>query len=73
MEEVGWKWKGKESEEVRKYKYLGYTVMTNKGQKEHVRERVKKAAVVMRKVRGLGKRRFGKDWARRLWLFNRLV
>lgn len=27
----------------------------------------------MGQVWGIGKRRFGKDWGRRLWLFNRLV
>lgn len=70
---VVWKWKGEKIEEVRKFRYLGYTLMANGGQKEHVRERVKKGAVVMREVWGIGKRRFGKDWARRMWLFDRLV
>lgn len=42
----------------------------NGNQEEHIKERVKKKAVVMRKVWGIGKRRFGKDWARRLWLFK---
>lgn len=27
----------------------------------------------MRKVWGIEKRRFGKDWGKRLWLFDRLV
>lgn len=36
-------------------------------------ERVRKGAAVMREVRGIAKRRFGKVWARRLWLFDRLV
>lgn len=70
---ITWKWKGKEIEEVRKFKYLGYTMMANGGQKEHLREVKRKGAVVMREVWGIGKRRFGKDWARRLWLFDRLV
>lgn len=47
--------------------------MANKGRKEHVRERVRKSAVVMKKVSGIGKSRFENDWARRLWLFNKLV
>lgn len=59
--------------EVRKFKYLGYTLVANGGQKEHVRERVKKGTVVIREIWGMRKTRFGKDWARRLWLFNRLV
>ena len=68
-----WRWKGKELEEVRSFKYLGYTIMGSGGQEEHVEERVRKGAAVMGKVWGLGKRLFGKDWGRRIWLFDRLV
>jgi len=60
-------------EEVKKYKYLGYTLQRNGGQEAHVKERVKKAAAVMGEVWGIGKRRFGRDWSRRLWLFDRLI
>jgi len=49
-ETIVWKWKGKEIEEVKRYKYLGYVVMANGGQNEHIEERVKKGAVVMRDV-----------------------
>lgn len=73
QKKVVWRWKGKEIEEVKKYKYLGYVMMANGGQKEHIEERVKKGAVVMREVWGIGKRKFRKDWARRMWLFDRLV
>lgn len=46
-----------------------------------VRDRVRKwqfngcrgAAVAMRQVWGIGKRRFRGDWGRRVWLFDRLV
>lgn len=73
QKKIIWKWKGKEIEEIKRYKYLGYVMMANGGQKEHIEERVKKGAVVMREVWGIGKRKFGKDWARRIWLFDRLV
>lgn len=56
-----WKWKRMEIEEVKKVKYLGYILATNGGQKEQVRERARKRAVVMRKVWRIGKRMFGKD------------
>ena len=36
-------------------------------------ERVKKGAAVMGEVWGIGKRMFGNDWERRLWLFDKLV
>lgn len=44
---VKWKWKGKVIEEVKRYTYLGYTIQRNGGQEAHVRERVKKGAVVI--------------------------
>lgn len=34
---------------------------------------MRKAAAIMGQVWGLGKRRFGKDWERRLWLYDRLI
>lgn len=33
---------------------------------------MKKAAAMMKQVWGIGKRRYGKDWGRRLWMFDRL-
>lgn len=51
---------------MRRFKYLGYILISNGGQREQVKGRVKKGAVVIRKVWELGKRRFGKDWAKRL-------
>lgn len=51
---------------MKRFKYLGYILMANGVQREQMKDRVKKETVVMRKVWGLGKRRFGKDWARRL-------
>jgi len=38
-----------------------------------VKDRGKKAAAILGQVWGIGKRRFGRDWGRRLWLFDRLV
>lgn len=38
---------------------LGYRFKKNRRQEVHVRERVKKAMVVMSEVWGIGKRRFG--------------
>lgn len=52
---------------------MGYTLRKDSSQEAHVRERIGRAAVGMGQVREIGKRRFGKDWDRRLWLFDRLV
>ena len=56
-----WKWKGKSIEEVKEFRYLGYTLKRNGRQDAHVRERIKRAAAVMKEVWGIGKRRFGGD------------
>jgi len=64
---VNRRWKGKERN-WKEYKYLGYTV--HRKQDKQIRERVTKA--VMGVVWGIEKKRFEKDWRRRIWLFNRL-
>ncbi|XP_011883922.1 PREDICTED: golgin subfamily A member 6-like protein 22, partial [Vollenhovia emeryi] len=71
--EIDWRWKGERIEEVKEFGYLGYKLQRNGGQEAQVRERVRRAATAMRQVWGIGKRKFGKDWRRRLWLFDRLV
>ncbi|XP_070529779.1 calponin homology domain-containing protein DDB_G0272472-like [Cardiocondyla obscurior] len=68
-----WVWKGEEIEEVKSFKYLGYTIMRNGEQKEHVKDRVRRAARIMGQVWSIGKRKFGKDWSKRIWLFDKLV
>lgn len=56
-----WLWKGREEEEVKEFRYLGYTLQRNGEQEAHVRERVRKTAVVMGQIWGIGKRRFEED------------
>lgn len=34
---------------------------------------MEKAAAVMGQIWGIGKKRFGRDWRRRIWLFDKLV
>ncbi|KYN34000.1 hypothetical protein ALC56_11664 [Trachymyrmex septentrionalis] len=38
-----WWWGGERIEEVKEYKYLGYVMTKCGGEKEHVRERIKRA------------------------------
>nr|XP_034194835.1 uncharacterized protein LOC117611057 [Osmia lignaria] len=68
-----WTWKGKKTEEVKSFKYLEYIFRRNGGNEMHIKDRVGKASVVMRQVWWIGKRRFGKDWRRRIWLWDRLA
>jgi len=37
---VNWRWKGREIEKVKEFKYLGYILQWNEGQKAHIRDRV---------------------------------
>lgn len=67
-----WWWKGKELEEVKEVTDLGYKFKRSGGQ-GHVNERVKKAMGVMEQVWGIEKRRFGRDWKRKMELFDWLV
>lgn len=60
-----WRWKGNEIEVVKEYKYLGYTLQEIGGQEAHIKERMKKAAM-MGQVWKIGKRKYGKDWSRRI-------
>jgi len=54
-------------------KYLGFIFQKNGSLDEQIKDRVKKGAAVMGQVWGIGKRRFGRDWGRRVWLFDALV
>jgi len=73
MEKMEWRGREERIEEVKEYTYLGYTLQRNGGQEAYVRGRIKKVVAIMGQVWGLGKRRYGKDWGKRLWLFDKLV
>jgi len=73
MGKVSWRWKGREIDEVKEIKYLGYTLQRNGGQEAQIRDRVARGAAILGQVWGIGKRRFGRDWKRRIWLFDKLV
>lgn len=70
---IDWRWKGKRIEKVKEYKYLVYILQRNGGQKVQIRDRARREAIVMREVWGIGKRLWGDDWERRLWLYDTLV
>jgi hypothetical protein len=71
--EVSWRSKGKVLEEVKEFKYLGYVFQRNGGHDAQIRDRVKKGSAVLGQVWGIGKRRFGGDLGKRLWIFDSLV
>ena len=38
-----------------------------------VKERTRKAVMILEEVWEIEKRRFGKGWSRRIWLFDKLI
>jgi len=68
-----WWWKGKKIEEVKEFTYLGYKLQKNGGQEAQVKEKARKTAMIMEEIWGIGKKRFGKDWSRRILLFDKLI
>jgi len=66
-------WKRKEIEEVKNIKYLGYVFQSNGRQEGHIKDRVRKAMGIMGQVCSIGKRKFGKDVRKKIWLFDALV
>lgn len=68
-----WWWKGEKIEEVKEIRYLGYILQRNNRNEQHVKERVKKANVIMKWVWGFGERKFKGDWKWRCKLFDTLV
>lgn len=59
MKKREWRWRGKKRRNGR--------------EEAHIKERIKRAATIMGEVWGIGKRKFGKDWNRKLWLFDKLI
>lgn len=57
---------------MKEFKYLGYVIRYNDSQEVHIGDRVRKEATIGQ-VWGIGKRRVGRDWGRRIWLFDSLV
>lgn len=56
-------------EEVKEVTYLGLKFKKSEGQ-EGERERIKKPIGIMGQVSGIGKRRFGGNWKKRMELFD---
>ena len=68
-----WSWKDKVIEEVRDFNYLGITLTKCGSLKGLLKERLKKANVVMRQVWGIAEKKFKDDFKRRMMMFYSLV
>ncbi|KAH0814865.1 hypothetical protein GEV33_007925 [Tenebrio molitor] len=68
-----WRWEKDKIEEVKEFKYLGYVMNERNTAAAHVRELVKKANKIIGAVWGIGERKFGHDFRRRIMMFDSLV
>ncbi|XP_033214032.1 uncharacterized protein LOC117171088 [Belonocnema kinseyi] len=68
-----WKWRGEGIEEVKEFTYLGFLFKKNENVEDHVKERVKRADIVMKKIWGIGENLFKEDCPRRMRMFEALV
>ena len=56
-----WRWGEEKLEEVKEMKYLGYIVEKNGKAEKHIQERIRKAAVAMKRTWHIGERLFKED------------
>jgi len=68
-----WKWKDQDIEEVSEFKYLGYTFNYNNKDDAHIREVRKRGMAAMVQIWGIGERKFGGDFRRRMIMYNAMV
>ena len=68
-----WIWKGKKIEEVKTFKYLGFTFNRKGNYKDHLKELKIKGRIAAKKVWGLGERICRDDFCRRWMLYKYLV
>jgi len=67
-----WKWGNKKIEEVKIFKYLGFTFNSKRNYKDHIRELKKKDRITAKKVWRLGERICKDDFPRK-WMYKYLV
>jgi hypothetical protein len=72
-EENEWKREGRKIERMREIKYLGYTFNEKTTDKVHMREIVRKMNKVVGCVWGIGERKWGSDFRRRMMIFESMI
>jgi hypothetical protein len=72
-EKSDWKWEESKIERLSEFKYLGYTFNERATDKAHVREVARKANKVVGCVWGIGERKWGGEFRRRMMMFESMV
>lgn len=73
MKKREWKWGNEDIEEVREIKYLRYILQKNGGAEKHIKERLRRAMIAMKRTWSIGERIFKEDYVRRMKMFDSLV
>ena len=68
-----WSWGEEKLEKVKEMKYLGYIVEKNGKAEKHIKERIRKAAVAMKRMWHIGERLFKENFGRRIKMFVAIV
>lgn len=68
-----WTWQGKQIEQVKEFKYLGYTFKSNNSAEAHIRDLKKRANIAMAQIWGIGERKFKTNFRMRMLLFDYTV
>jgi len=68
-----WKWKEEYMEEVKVIRYLEYMLQKNEGAEKHIRERIRRATIAMKRTWSIGERIFKEDYRKRTIMFDSLV
>jgi hypothetical protein len=72
-EENEWNWEGRKIEQANEFIYLGYTFNERATDKAHIREIVRKANKAVGYVWGIGERKWGGDFRRRMMMFESMM
>lgn len=64
---------GREIEKVKEFSYLGFKLQRNDDVKKHMRERIRKANIVIKEVWGIDERIFRDDFRSRMYIFDTSV
>lgn len=68
-------WEDQKMQEIKEIKYLGFILQKNGAMQKHIKERIKRAMMAMKKTWSIGEREtlFKKDFRRRIKMFERLT
>lgn len=68
-----WTWGDQEMEEVKEFKYVGYTFQRNNNPKAHIRNLTHEAMIAMKQIWSIGERKFKNNIKIKIMMFDSIV